>query len=92
MEGACRMSYILPEAEFEMDRASMAKDNRIAELSKALRTLVTRLDEIFASSEYQSLFVLAAVRGHPYNGPRCEAEMIAAKEALAASTTTETPK
>ena len=50
-----------------------------------LKALVDRLDYIFASGEYRSVWDLAHAHGHRYTGPQLTYELQAAKRLLGQS-------
>lgn len=48
----------------------------------ALRALVERLDVVHADPTYQTVWVLAQIHGAPYEGPKYDVELSAARAAL----------
>lgn len=51
-------------------------------LKEALEALVVKLDRIFSSNEYLSVFTIAQVHHGPYRGENCVEEMDAARKVL----------
>lgn len=55
---------------------------RMKNFVKLAQGLVNKLEEINNSDDFQGIFSVALVHGHPYNGPTWEKELNALKEAL----------
>lgn len=50
-------------------------ENKVLALEQASRCLLNKLDRIFNSEEYLSIFTIAMVHGITYRGENCSAEL-----------------
>jgi hypothetical protein len=70
-------------AELEADRDRLCEIVLRNPCRVALKTLLTRLDEVHADSRYMSVWMLYAAHGGRYTEPTYTAELEAARKALA---------
>lgn len=73
----------------EAQRSEVALRARVQHLTEALGSLVTKLDVVHRSPEFQGAMVMAHIHGVDYQGPNYATELDAARAALTPPASTE---